>query len=30
MLDFFDFKLNEQAKIMIPDKKFGCIVSGGI
>ncbi len=30
MIEFFDNSLNNQAKIMIPDKQFGCIVSGGI
>lgn len=30
MIDFFDYNLKEQAKIMIPNKKFGCIVSGGV
>jgi asparagine synthase (glutamine-hydrolysing) len=30
VIDYLDFKLNEQAKIMIPNQKFGCVVSGGV
>ena len=30
IIEYLDLKLNEQAKIMIPQKNFGCIVSGGI
>lgn len=30
MIDYLDEKLKDQAKLMIPDKNFGCIVSGGI
>ena len=28
--EYLDFHLNEEAKLMIPETKFGCIVSGGI
>lgn len=28
--EYFDYNLNEEAKLMIPKTKFGCIVSGGI
>ena len=30
IIEYLDFELNEQAKLMIPQKNFGCIVSGGI
>ena len=30
MIEFFDYNLKEEAKIRIPNKKFGCVVSGGI
>jgi len=30
MLEFFDYSLKEEAKIRIPNKKFGSIVSGGV
>ncbi|MDA9077517.1 asparagine synthase-related protein [Candidatus Pelagibacter sp.] len=29
-IEYLDYHLNEEAKLMIPDTKFGCIVSGGI
>ena len=30
MIEKIDFELNQQAKIMIPNKKFGTVFSGGI
>lgn len=30
IIDFFDYQLNSQIKLMIPKIKFGCIISGGI
>jgi asparagine synthase (glutamine-hydrolysing) len=30
LINLFDYKLNKQAKMMIPRVNFGCIVSGGI
>lgn len=30
IIDFFDYELNSQIKLMIPKIKFGCIISGGI
>lgn len=30
LINLFDYKLNQQAKIMVPKINFGCIVSGGI
>jgi len=30
LIEMFNFELNKQAKLMIPNKKFGTIVSGGI
>ena len=30
MIEYFDFHLNNQAKLMVPDRRFGCVVSGGI
>ncbi len=29
-IEYLDYHLNEEAKLMIPETKFGCIVSGGI
>ena len=29
-IEYLDYHLNEEAKLMIPKTKFGCIVSGGI
>ena len=30
VINYFNYALSEQIKLMIPKKKFGCIVSGGI
>tara|TARA_Y100000590_G_C15745157_1_gene1021726 strand:+ start:3401 stop:5200 length:1800 start_codon:yes stop_codon:yes gene_type:complete len=30
LVSFFDYELNKQAKIMVPNIKYGCIISGGI
>ena len=30
VIDLFEDALVQQIKLMIPDKRFGCIVSGGI
>ena len=30
LISYFEKSLINQAKLMIPDKKFGCIISGGI
>ena len=30
IIELFDYKLNQQIKLMIPKVNFGCIVSGGI
>mgnify|MGYP003951808421 FL=1 len=30
LINYFDYELNKQAKMMIPKTQYGCIVSGGI
>ena len=30
LIEYFDYKLNNQIKTMIPKLKFGCVISGGI